>query len=197
MGKGGPVRGGPGGEGRPGRARAARGRRAKRAKIAKSGQRGQGGQGGPGGARAGQGGRILAKPPEKRLGVNEVREICSLEAPRAPGSALLRGAQTGSARQGEGGGLGYFHFSGTSTGPEENLLRYRAGRGCYRPHGCGEAGKRIGSLCAIKIEALKRRPPTEVGGLSLEFRAWDLGFRLQGLGFRVQGLEFRVYRAWG
>ena len=66
---------------------------------------------------------------------------------------------------------------GTSTGPEENLLRYRAGRGCYRPHGCGEAGKRIGSLCAIEVEGLKRpqveglkRPPTEVGGLSLEFR---------------------------
>ena len=42
---------------------------------------------------------------------------------------------------------------------------------CYSPHGCGKAGKRIGSLCAIEVEGLKRRPPTQVGGLSLEFRA--------------------------
>ena len=38
------------------------------------------------------------------------------------------------------------------------------------PHGCGEAGERIGSLCAIEVEGLKRRPPTEVGGLGLESR---------------------------
>ena len=31
---------------------------------------------------------------------------------------------------------------------------------CYRPHGCGEAGRRLGSLCAIEVEGLKRRPPT-------------------------------------
>ena len=67
-----------------------------------------------------------------------------------------------------------FALKGTSTGPEENLLGYRAGRGCYRSHGCGEAGKRIGSLCAIEVEGLKRRPPTEVGGLSLEFRVGGL-----------------------
>ena len=42
----------------------------------------------------------------------------------------------------------------------------------YRPHGCGEAGMRIGSLCAIEVEGLKRRPPREVGGL-----ASSLGFR--------------------
>ena len=36
----------------------------------------------------------------------------------------------------------------------------RAGRGCYRPHDCGEAGKRIGSLCAIEVEGPKRRPAT-------------------------------------
>ena len=46
----------------------------------------------------------------------------------------------------------------------ENLLRYHAYRWCYRPHGCGEAGERLGSLCAIEVEGLKRRPPTEVGG---------------------------------
>ena len=39
-------------------------------------------------------------------------------------------------------------------------------------------GKRIGSLCAIEVEGLKRRPPTEVSGLSLEFRV--KGFRVQG-----------------
>ena len=29
--------------------------------------------------------------------------------------------------------------------------------------------------------SLKRRPPTEVGGLSLEFRVYGFGFRVQGL----------------
>ena len=59
---------------------------------------------------------------------------------------------------------------GTSTGPEENVFRYGVRRGCHCPHGCGEAGERNGSLCAIEVEGLKRRPPTEVGGLCLEFR---------------------------
>ena len=50
-------------------------------------------------------------------------------------------------------------------------LRYRARRGCYRPHGCGEAGKRIGSLCAIEVEGLKRRPRRWAAyALSLGFR---------------------------
>ena len=61
-----------------------------------------------------------------------------------------------------------------STGPEENLLRYRAYRGCYSPYCCGEAVRRSGSLCAIEVEGLKRRPPTQVGGLSLEFRVWGV-----------------------
>ena len=56
---------------------------------------------------------------------------------------------------------------------EENLLRYRA---YHSPNGCGEAGERLGSLCAIEVEGLKRRPPTEVGGLGLEFRVE--GFRV-------------------
>ena len=50
------------------------------------------------------------------------------------------------------------------------MFRYRVRRGCYVPHGCGEAGESIGSLCAIEVEGLKRRPPTEVAGLDLEFR---------------------------
>ena len=29
-----------------------------------------------------------------------------------------------------------------------------------------KAGKRIGSLCAIEVKGLKRRSPTEVGGLT-------------------------------
>ena len=44
------------------------------------------------------------------------------------------------------------------------------GTTCSGPHGCGEAGERIGWLCAIEVEGLKRRPPTEVGGLGLESR---------------------------
>ena len=48
-------------------------------------------------------------------------------------------------------GLGFrvITLIGTSAGPEEN--------------GCGEAGERPGSTCAIEVEGLKRRPPT-VGG---------------------------------
>ena len=79
----------------------------------------------------------------------------------------------GQGRAGAGGGAGEILGGGGrgrgGSGPDpENLLRYRA---CYRPpHGCGEAGQRLGSLCAIEVEGLKRRPPTEVGGLGLEFR---------------------------
>ena len=58
-------------------------------------------------------------------------------------------------------------------------------RGCCPPHGCGEAGERAGSFCAIEVEGLKRGPPTEVGGLGLEFRVWSLGFGVWGLGFGV------------
>ena len=50
------------------------------------------------------------------------------------------------------------------------MFRYRVRRGCYGPRGCGEAGEHAGSFCAIEVEGLKRRPPTEVGGLGLEFR---------------------------
>ena len=45
----------------------------------------------------------------------------------------------------------------------ENVFRYRVRRGCYRPHGCGEAGWRIGRPFATSCEGLKRRPAT-VGG---------------------------------
>ena len=43
------------------------------------------------------------------------------------------------------------------------------------------AGMGIGSLCAVEVEGLKRRPPTEMGGLSLEFRVLGLGFWVQQL----------------
>ena len=43
---------------------------------------------------------------------------------------------------------------------EENVLRHRAHRGCYRPPMLWEAGERPGSACAIEVEGLKRRPPT-------------------------------------
>ena len=52
----------------------------------------------------------------------------------------------------KGAAFGGFTFLRTR---EEKLLRYRAYRGCYSPHGCGEAGKRLGSLCAIEVEGLK------------------------------------------
>ena len=50
------------------------------------------------------------------------------------------------------------------------MFRYRIRRDCSGPHRCGEAGERIGSLCAIEVEGLKDL---------------SLGFRVQGLGFRV------------
>ena len=78
----------------------------------------------------------------------------------------------GGRQAGGGGGFRVFTLTGTSTGPGTG-----PSRGCYRPYGCGEAGKRIGSLCAVEVEGLKRRPPTEVGGLSLEFRVQGVGCR--------------------
>ena len=71
------------------------------------------------------------------------------------GGSLFGGAQKWATTPRLKGGLRAFTLIGTSTGPEENLLRYRAYRGCYSPHGCGEAGKRLGSLCAIEVEGLK------------------------------------------
>ena len=56
-------------------------------------------------------------------------------------------------------------------GPEENSSRYLASRGCYSTPGCGKAGERPGSTCAIDVEGHKRRPPSKVGGLCHEFRA--------------------------
>ena len=47
---------------------------------------------------------------------------------------------------------------------------YLASRGCYSTPGCGKAGKRPGSTCAIDVEGHKRRPPSKVGGLCHEFR---------------------------
>ena len=41
--------------------------------------------------------------------------------------------------------------------------------------GCGKAGERAESTCAIDVGRLKRRPP--VGGLCHEFRVQGLGFR--------------------
>ena len=43
----------------------------------------------------------------------------------------------------------------------------RAHRGCSE---LWEAGERPGSACAIEVEGLRRRPPTQGGGLGLEFR---------------------------
>ena len=43
-------------------------------------------------------------------------------------------------------------------------------------------GEHLG-VALRQVEGLKRRPPTEVGGLGLEFRG--LGFRVWGLGFRL------------
>ena len=66
----------------------------------------------------------------------------------------------------------FFFFwggGGRQNGRRPAPVQVRGLRGCYRRHGCGEAGERLGSLCAIEVEGLKCRPPTEVGGLGLEF----------------------------
>ena len=62
------------------------------------------------------------------------------------------GGENGRPLSDEGGGIWGFYFFKDQRG---ELLRYRAYRGCYSPHGCGEAGKRLGSLCAIEVEGLK------------------------------------------
>ena len=74
-------------------------------------------------------------------------------------------------------GLGFRVMTLLGTSTEENLLRYRAYRGCYSFHGCGKVGRHHAWLCAIEVEGLQRRPPT-VGG-----RPMPLG--LLGLRFGV------------
>ena len=59
--------------------------------------------------------------------------------------------------------------TGTSTGPEENSSRYLASRGCYSTPGCGKAGERAGSTCAI-ISAAHRR--WAAYAMSLGFRVF-------------------------
>ena len=59
----------------------------------------------------------------------------------------------GNGGQGEGGG------GGPVLVPRRTCSGTGPSRGCYRPHGCGEAGDRPGSTCAIEVEGLKRRPP--------------------------------------
>ena len=121
-----------------------------------------------GGTRAGQG------------GPGQARSRAGRSRARRGGSGGARGSQGGPGGPGgarwapgwRGGGFRVFTLTGTSTGPGTG-----PSRGCYRPYGCGEAGKRIGSLCAVEVEGLKRRPPTEVGGLSLEFRVQGVGCR--------------------
>ena len=96
-----------------------------------------------------------------------------------PGSTLKKsasGAQSFGAR---------FRVMTSSTGPEENSSRYLASRGCFSTPGCGKAGERRGSTCAIDVEGHKRRPPSKVARLCHEFR-------VQGLGMRV-----RVYKGLG
>ena len=101
------------------------------------------------------------------------------------GAGAAAGAGQGGGRAGwrDGGGQhcqGLMTLiSGTSTGLEENVFRHRVRRGCHGSRGCGEAGERAGWFCAIEVEGLKRRPPTEVGGLGLEFRVFQLDFNRQ------------------
>ena len=59
----------------------------------------------------------------------------------------------------------------TSSGPDKNC----SGTGLtWVPLGCGEAGRRIGSLCAIEVEGLKRRPHSSAS--SFWGKAGGLGF---------------------
>ena len=51
------------------------------------------------------------------------------------------------------GGLGFFRFSGTSTGPEKTV-RSGAGPIVGATSELWEAGKRPGSACAIEVEGL-------------------------------------------
>ena len=76
-----------------------------------------------------------------------------LRRPNHPNLQGGRGGQESRAGQGKGAGqgrAGHVLFVGS---PKPLL-----------------GGERIGSLCAMEVEGLKRRPPTEVGGLGFEFR---------------------------
>ena len=62
-----------------------------------------------------------------------------------------RGPRGGPAGQGRAGQKGTT-FEGVYWSTCSGTGLYR---GCYSPHGCGEAGERLGSLCAIEVEGLK------------------------------------------
>ena len=77
-------------------------------------------------------------------------EICSLEAPTGGFLGLAEGGQV----------------QGVS---RKNLLRYRAGGlGATVPMTVERRANILDRSAPSKVEGLKRRPPTEVGGLSLE-----------------------------
>ena len=85
--------------------------------------------------------------------------------PQGTGRVAGRG---GGAR---GGGRQARKASGSPprTGPFlEGVQGFVARRTCFgggtvAPMACEEAGRRIGSLCAIEVKGLKRRPPTAGG----------------------------------
>ena len=54
--------------------------------------------------------------------------------------------------------------------PGKTNLPHLVLRGCYSTPGCGKAGERPGSTCAINVKGHKRRPPSKVGGICNELR---------------------------
>ena len=71
-------------------------------------------------------------------------------------------------------GLGY-SFCKAQYSSRAELLQLPGLSWVLQYPGCRKAGKRVASTCAIDVEGLKRRPPSNDG----EFRVW--GFRVRGL----------------
>ena len=79
-----------------------------------------------------------------------------------PGSMFCRHLNSrslGPGGLGVSGGLEHLSFKG--------LLPSKTPPGTP---GCGKAGERAGSTCAIDVKGHKRRPPSKVGGLCHEYR---------------------------
>ena len=95
------------------------------------------------------------------------------------------GAQIGSGRQGEGGGVWGDYLNRDQYWFRGELAPVPGRTRMLPPHACGEAGKRIGSLCAVEVEGLiSAAHPRRWAAQAL-----SLG---RGLGPRVDDLGFGV-----
>ena len=84
-------------------------------------------------------------------------------------------------------------------GAGENVFRYRVRRGCYNPHGCGEAGWHTGRSVGIGCEGLTRRPTTGRWAPCLGLNGGKTKFfclHVSAQGGYIRGFGFGVVSGW-